>query len=212
MSISPKVNTNKLTANDLVYGYMNGIFPMADGDGTLYWYSPDPRAIIPIDTYKTPKSLRPLINQKKFEIKVNTNFEAVMRSCASARKGDAETWISEEIIEAYCELNESGLAFSVETYLDTILVGGLYGVSIGGAFFGESMFYKVSDASKVAFHYLMKILKYQGYELLDTQFINDNVKRFGAIEIPRGEYIKALKISLEKSCLFTDEALMMELR
>ena len=207
MSISPKVNTNKLTADDLVYGYMNGIFPMADTDGTLYWYSPDPRAVIPIETYKTPKSLRPLINKKTFEIRVNTNFEAVMRSCASARKGDSETWISDEIIEAYCELNRSGLAYSVETYLDNRLVGGLYGVSIGGAFFGESMFYKVPDASKVAFHYLMKILNYEGYELLDTQFINDNVKRFGAIEIPRGDYIKALKLSIAKSCFFTDVAL-----
>jgi leucyl/phenylalanyl-tRNA---protein transferase len=207
MSISPKVNTSKLTADDLMYGYMNGIFPMADTDGTLYWYSPDPRAVIPIETYKTPKSLRPLINKKTFEVRINTNFEAVMRNCASARKGDGETWISEEIIEAYCELNRSGLAYSVETYLENNLVGGLYGVSIGGAFFGESMFYKVPDASKVAFHYLMKILNYQGYELLDTQFINDNVKRFGAIEIPRGEYVKALKISLEKTCFFTDAAL-----
>lgn len=207
MSVSPKVNTNKLTADDLVYGYMNGIFPMADTDGTLYWYSPDPRAVIPIETYKTPKSLRPLINKKIFEVRINTNFEAVMRSCASARKGDAETWISEEIIEAYCKLNSSGLAYSVETYLDDRLVGGLYGVSIGGAFFGESMFYNIPDASKVAFHYLMKILSFQGYELLDTQFINDNVKRFGAIEIPRRDYIKSLKASLEKNCFFTDVAL-----
>lgn len=207
MSVSPKINTNKLTADDLVYGYMNGIFPMADTDGTLYWYSPDPRAIIPIDTYKTPKSLRPVINKKIFEVRINTNFEAVMRNCAAARKGDAETWISEEIIEAYSELHKSGLAYSVETYMNNRMVGGLYGVSIGGAFFGESMFYQVPDASKVAFHYLMKILTHQGYELLDTQFINDNVKRFGAIEIPRGEYVKLLKTSLEKRCFFTDDAL-----
>ena len=204
MSVSPKVNTNKLTAEDLVYGYMNGIFPMADTDGTLYWYSPDPRAIIPIETYKSPKSLRPLINKNIFEVRINTNFEGVVRNCATARKGDAETWISEEIIEAYSELHKSGLAYSVETYMDNRLVGGLYGVSIGGAFFGESMFYIVPNASKVAFHYLMEILKYQGYELLDTQFINDNVKRFGAIEISRGEYVKVLKNSLEKDCSFTN--------
>ena len=210
MSVSPKVHTNKLTADDLIYGYMNGIFPMADTDGTLYWYSPDPRAVIPIMTYKTPKSLRPVINKKTFEVRVNTNFENVMRNCAGARKGDSETWISEEIIEACCELNKSGLAYSVETYIDDRLVGGLYGVSIGGAFFGESMFYIVPDASKVAFHYLMKILKHQGFELLDTQFINDNVKRFGAVEIPRGEYVKALKDSLEKPCLFTEVGLRIE--
>jgi len=207
MSVSAKIHTNKLTANDLIYGYMNGIFPMADTDGTLYWYSPDPRAVIPIMTYKTPKSLRPIINKNTFEVRINTNFEGVMRNCASARKGDSETWISEEIIEAYCELNKSGLAYSVETYIDNRLVGGLYGVSIGGAFFGESMFYIIPDASKVAFHYLMKILKHQDYELLDTQFINDNVKRFGAIEIPRREYIKTLKNSLEKQCNFTDMTL-----
>ena len=192
MSVAPKINTNKLTADDLIYGYMNGIFPMADNDGTLYWYSPDPRAVIPIATYKPPKSLRSTINKRIFEVRVSTNFEQVMRNCAASRKGDDETWISEEIIEAYCELHKAGLAFSVETYIDNYLVGGLYGVSIGGAFFGESMFYKVPDASKVAFHYLMEILKFQGYELLDTQFINDNVKRFGAIEIPRQEYVKQL--------------------
>ena len=207
MSIAPKINTNKLTADDLIYGYMNGIFPMADNDGTLYWYSPEPRAVIPIETYKPPKSLRPTINKKIFEVRISTNFERVMRHCASSRKGDDETWISEEIIEAYCELQRMGLAYSVETYLDNDLVGGLYGVSIGGAFFGESMFYKVPDASKVAFHYLMEILKHQGYELLDTQFINDNVKRFGAIEIPRQEYVKQLKNSLEKRCHFTEDAL-----
>lgn len=210
MSVSPKVHTNKLTADDLIYGYMNGIFPMADTDGTLYWYSPDPRAIIPIDTYKPPKSLRPVINKKTFEVRINTNFEGVIRNCAAARKGDSETWISEEIIEAYCELNKFSKAYSVETYMNNRLVGGLYGVSIGGAFFGESMFHIVPDASKIAFHYLMKILKKQDYELLDTQFINDNVKRFGAIEIPRGEYVKALKNSLEKPCLFRDTGLWIE--
>jgi leucyl/phenylalanyl-tRNA---protein transferase len=207
MSVSPKANTSKLTADDLIYGYMNGIFPMADTDGTLYWYSPEPRAIIPIDAYKPPKSLRPVINKKIFEVRINTDFEGVMRNCAAARKGDSETWISEEIIEAYCELHHMGLAYSVETYIDNRLAGGLYGVSIGGAFFGESMFYKVPDASKVAFHYLLEILKKQGYELLDTQFINDNVKRFGAIEIPRGEYVKILKKSLDKRCHFTETAL-----
>jgi leucyl/phenylalanyl-tRNA--protein transferase len=207
MSVSPKINTSKLTADDLIYGYMNGIFPMADTDGTLYWYSPDPRAIIPIDTYRPPKSLRPIINKKVFEVRISANFEAVMRNCAASRNGDAETWISEEIIEAYCELHQMGFAYSVETYIENRLVGGLYGVSIGGAFFGESMFYKVPDASKVAFHYLMEILKMQGFELLDTQFINDNVRRFGAIEIPRGEYVKALKKSLEKQCRFAEKAL-----
>jgi leucyl/phenylalanyl-tRNA---protein transferase len=204
MSISPKININKLTADDLIYGYMNGIFPMADTDGTLYWYSPEPRAIIPIESYSSPKSLRPTLNKKIFDVRINTNFEAVMRNCAAPRKGDTETWISDEIVDAYCELHKMGLAYSVETYLDNNLVGGLYGVAMGAVFFGESMFYKVPDASKVAFHYLIEILKAQKYELLDTQFINDNVRRFGAIEIPRADYIKLLKVSLEKRCHFTE--------
>jgi leucyl/phenylalanyl-tRNA---protein transferase len=204
MSISPKININKLTADDLIYGYMNGIFPMADTDGTLYWYSPEPRAIIPIESYSSPKSLRPILNKKVFDVRINTNFEAVMRHCAAPRKGDTETWISDEIVEAYCELNRMGLAFSVETYMNNNLVGGLYGVAMGAVFFGESMFYKVPDASKVAFHYLIENLKEKKYELLDTQFINDNVRRFGAIEIQRAEYIKMLKISLEKRCHFVE--------
>lgn len=204
MSISPKININKLTADDLIYGYMNGIFPMADTDGTLYWYSPEPRAIIPIESYSSPKSLRPILNKKIFEVRINTDFETVMRNCAAPRKGDNETWISDEIVDAYCELHKMGLAYSVETYLDNNLVGGLYGVAMGAVFFGESMFYKVPDASKVAFHYLIEILKAQKYELLDTQFINDNVRRFGAIEIPRADYIKMLKVSLEKRCHFTE--------
>ncbi|WP_044170739.1 leucyl/phenylalanyl-tRNA--protein transferase [Flectobacillus major] len=195
---------NELTANDLMYGYMNGIFPMADTDGTLYWYSPDPRAIIPIDTYKPPKSLKPILNKHLFDIKINADFNAVMRHCASPRNGEPETWISEEIIQAYCELHNKGMAYSVEAYRNDLLVGGLYGVAIGGVFFGESMFYLEPNSSKVAFHYLMENLKKQGYILLDTQFINDNVRRYGAIEIPRAEYIKLLKKGLDMSCSFID--------
>jgi leucyl/phenylalanyl-tRNA---protein transferase len=197
-----------LTVDDLLYGYANGIFPMADPhDNFLYWYSPDPRAIIPIYTYKPPRSLRPVLNQQRFEIRVNTDFEEVMRGCAAVRKDDNETWISEEIINAYTELHYLGMAYSVETYQNNILVGGLYGVSLGGAFFGESMFHKVPDASKVAFHYLIEILKQQDYILLDTQFMNDNVKRFGAIEISRSDYMKQLKEALSRKCIFTENAL-----
>jgi leucyl/phenylalanyl-tRNA--protein transferase len=197
----------KLTADDLIYGYMNGIFPMADSDGTLYWYSPDPRAIIPIDTYRPARSLRPVLNRKQFDVRINTDFEGVVRACARPRTDDEGTWISEEIIQAYTELHQSGFAYSVETYSENRLVGGLYGVSIGSAFFGESMFYNVPNASKVAFHYLIEILRNQGYELLDTQFINDNVRRFGAIEIPRSEYIPLLKSALSRRCVFTEAAL-----
>ena len=194
----------KLTPDDLIYGYINGIFPMADSDGTLYWYSPDPRAIIPLDTYKSHKSLRTLLNKNFFEIRIDYDFEGVIRSCAIARSDSHDTWISEEIIEAYTGLNDLGFAHSVEAYLDNKLVGGLYGVSIGAAFFGESMFYTQPNASKVAFHYLIQTLRQQGFELLDTQFINDNVKRFGAIEIPKANYLNLLRKATEKKARFIE--------
>lgn len=197
---------NTLTADDLIYGYINGIFPMADTDGSLYWYAPDPRAVIPIDTYKPARSLRPVLNQARFEVRINTSFEQVMRHCARPRSDHDGVWISEEIIDAYTELHHMGFAHSVETYVENRLVGGLYGVSLGAAFFGESMFYHVSDAAKVAFHYLIIILRHQQYALLDTQFINDNVRRFGAVEIPKADYLKQLKTALRQKVRFTDPA------
>ncbi len=198
---------HKLTADDLIYGYINGIFPMADADGTLYWYSPDPRAVIPLDTYKPAKSLRPVLNKRQFDIRINANFEQVMRACAAPRSDDDSTWISDEIVAAYTDLHRMGLAHSVETYVDNALVGGLYGVSLGSAFFGESMFHHVSNASKVAFHYLVLMLREQQFSLLDTQFINDNVRRFGAVEIPKSEYLKRLKNALRKKARFTEPVL-----
>ncbi|GAB3723937.1 leucyl/phenylalanyl-tRNA--protein transferase [Spirosoma lituiforme] len=195
---------DKLTADDLVYGYINGIFPMADADGTLYWYAPDPRAVIPLATYKPAKSLRPILNRNQFEVRINTAFNDVMRCCAIPRSDDDSVWISEEIISAYTELHQMGLAHSVETYIDDRLVGGLYGVSLGSAFFGESMFNRVSNASKVAFHHLILILRQQHFTLLDTQFINDNVRRYGAIEIPKADYLKQLKAALRQKARFAE--------
>ncbi len=193
---------NKLTADDLIYGYINGIFPMADDDGSLYWYAPDPRAIIPIDTYKPAKSLRPILNKNLFEIRIDADFEQVMRHCALPRTNEDSTWISEEIVDAYTELHDMGLAHSVETYIDNRLVGGLYGVSLGAAFFGESMFYLEPNASKVAFHHLILILREQKFELLDSQFINDNVRRYGAVEIPKTEYLTRLRQALRRKTKF----------
>jgi leucyl/phenylalanyl-tRNA--protein transferase len=163
----------EISADDLMYGYAHGVFPMAEKDGTIYWYSPDPRAIIPIELYKPSRSLRPIINQGVFEVKINQNFEMVMRGCA--------------------ELHHLGFAHSIECYQNDQLVGGLYGVALGAAFFGESMFHTVSNASKVAFHYLIQILRQRSYHLLDTQFTNENVDRYGAVEIPREEYLKRLR-------------------
>lgn len=193
-----------LTPDDLVYGYINGIFPMSDATNQLYWYSPDPRAIIPLKSYKVQKSLRPVINKKVFEVRYNADFEQVMRHCSQPRQGDPDTWISEEIINAYTDLHKLGMAYSVETYIDNRLVGGVYGVSIGAAFFGESMFHLVPNASKVAFHYLVQTLKRNDYQLLDTQFMNDNVKRFGAIEIPKATYLLQLKAALSKRTKFVE--------
>ena len=195
---------SKLTADDLIYGYINGIFPMADADGTLYWYSPDPRAVIPIETYKPAKSLRPVLNRKQFDVRINTDFEQVMRQCAVSRSDDDTTWISEEIIDAYTMLHQMGLAHSVETYIDDRLVGGLYGVALGTAFFGESMFYRMDNAAKVAFHHLIITLREQKFDLLDTQFINDNVRRFGAIEIPKNQYLRQLKHALKRKARFSE--------
>ena len=195
---------NQLTADDLIYGYINGIFPMADADGSLYWYSPDPRAIIPIDTCRPSKSLRPVLNKNVFEIRINQDFEGVMRQCAAPRVQEEGTWISEDIIRAYTQLHDLGMAHSIESYQEGKLVGGLYGVAIGAAFFGESMFHQVSNASKVAFHALIGILQERKFKLLDTQFINDNVRRFGAIEIPKAEYMTRLRQSIAMKTRFTE--------
>jgi leucyl/phenylalanyl-tRNA--protein transferase len=196
-----------LTAETLVYAYASGMFPMAEETGEILWYSPDPRAIIPIDTYKPAKSLKPFINQKRFEIRINTCFEQVMRNCALPRPGEEETWISEELIAAYTSLHRMGLAHSVEAWQEGKLVGGLYGVALGGAFFGESMFSLVSNSSKVAFHYLVQILREQNYSLLDSQFMNDNVLRYGAVDIPRSEYKKRLAKALKSTCDFQKPAI-----
>jgi leucyl/phenylalanyl-tRNA--protein transferase len=195
-------NDNPLLVESLIYAYAQGYFPMADEQNGLQWFNPDPRAIIPLDTYKPAKSLRPILNKGLFEIRVDTQFEPVMRACSMPRSEDDGVWISEEMIMAYTELHRLGFAHSVEAYLDHQLVGGLYGVSIGGVFCGESMFSKVPNSSKVAFHYLIQILNANQFELLDTQFINDNVLRYGAIEISRDTYLRRLAKALKKNCKF----------
>ena len=191
-----------LTAETLVYAYASGVLPMAEETGEILWYSPDPRAIIPIQSYQPAKSLRPFINQKRFEIRIDTSFEQVMRNCALPRPTENETWISEEMIAAYTELHRMGLAHSVEAWQDGKLVGGLYGVALGAAFFGESMFSFVSNSSKIAFHYLVQILREQNYQLLDSQMMNDNVLRYGAIDIPRSAYLRRLAKALKSTCHF----------
>jgi len=178
--------------------YRQGIFPMADEDGEIHWYSPDPRTVIELDRFYIPRRLAQTIRTKEFELVVDRDFEGVLRGCANR----VETWISGEIAAAYTALHRIGKAHSVETYYDGKLAGGIYGVSLGGAFMGESMFTIVRDASKVCLAFLVGRLKERGYALFDVQFTTPHLKRFGAVEIPRGEYLRRLRKALKLTCRF----------
>ncbi len=161
---------------------------MADEDGTIYWYDPDPRAIIPLNTFHVPRSLARTIRRGDFEVRVDTAFHTVIEACAEPAPGRQITWISPEIIKAYGELHVLGFAHSVETWIDGQLAGGLYGVALGGLFAGESMFSWVKDSSKIALVHLVEHLRRGGFCLLDTQFMTKHLRHFGTIEIPRDEY------------------------
>ena len=183
----------------LIEGYLQGVFPMGMEDGEIGWFSPDPRAIIPLDeTFHVPHGLKRALARGTFEIRVNRSFEEVMRACA----GRKETWITEEIIGSYCELHRRGFAHSVEAWHEDRLAGGLYGVAIGGAFFGESMFHRETDASKVALHGLVQRLRAHDFALLDTQWITSHLKQFGAKEIPRRQYLRQLAEATRLHCSF----------
>jgi leucyl/phenylalanyl-tRNA--protein transferase len=183
----------------LVRAYREGIFPMALEDGDLGWFSPDPRGILPIEEFHAPSRLMRVVRQRVFEVRIDTAFETVMRACAARDEG---SWISEDIVASYGALHRLGLAHSVETWQDGELVGGLYGVHLGGAFFGESMFHRVTDASKVALVALVDRLARRGFELLDTQWVTPHLRQFGATEIPRAEYLRRLKRALGRECAF----------
>ncbi len=190
-----------LTPHKLLTAYAVGIFPMADEEGTVHWLAPDPRAIVELGAFTVPRTLRPTIKKGVFEITVNRSFDQVIERCADRREG---TWISKEIHDAYCELHRLGFAHSVESRLDGALAGGLYGVAIGGAFFGESMFHRESDASKTALVHLIERMRSRGFTLLDVQFMTEHLRRFGAVEIPRSEYEKRLARAVELTCSFDD--------
>jgi leucyl/phenylalanyl-tRNA---protein transferase len=166
---------------------------MALEDDSIGWFSPEPRAIIPLDKFHVPHALRRLAHKEIFEIKIDNSFGEVIRGCARRR----ETWINPEIIESYEQLHELGYAHSVEAWSKDKLVGGLYGVAIGGAFFGESMFHRERDASKIALVALVERLRKRKFALLDTQWLTPHLKQFGAIEIPRAHYLKLLKRAVE---------------
>jgi leucyl/phenylalanyl-tRNA--protein transferase len=178
--------------------YRQGIFPMADENGRICWYSPDPRTIIDPNRFHISRRLTRTIRQRKFEISVNRDFDGVVRGCADRE----ETWISEELVAAYTGLHHLGKAHSVEAYSDGKLAGGIYGVSLGGAFMGESMFTIVRDASKVCLAFLIGRLKERGYVLFDVQFTTPHLKRFGAVEISRREYRRRLEKALALPCRF----------
>ena len=189
-----------LSAELLIYAYSKGVFPMAEHreDAEVFWIEPEKRGIIPLDGFHVSHSLRRVIRKGTFEVRTDTAFRDVMLNCADR----AETWINDQILDSYCNLFDSGLAHSVESWKEEKLVGGLYGVSLGGAFFGESMFSKETNASKVALCALVERLKAGGYTLLDTQFLTSHLATFGAIEIPQKEYLKLLKSALSIKASF----------
>lgn len=188
-----------ITVEDVLFAYRIGYFPMAEpDDGKIYWHCPDPRAIFNIYKIKTPRYIKKMIKNMNLRFTINEDFEFVIRSCANRK----ETWISEEIIEVYTELHKMGFAHSIETWSENDIIGGLYGVAINGAFFGESMFNFVENASKAAFYFLVEWLKSRGFLLLDSQYINNFTRNLGAIEISKAEYLKLLGEALRLKCSF----------
>ncbi len=188
----------ELSAPLLLRAYAAGIFPMAESAESeeLYWFDPERRGILPLDGFHIPGRLRRTVRKAPFELRFDTAFQAVIEACAEPTADRPKTWINADILRLYTELFESGFAHSVECWLDGRMVGGLYGVSLGGAYFGESMFSRVTDASKVALVHLVARLKAGGFTLLDTQFVTEHLSQFGALEIPRGEYRRRLAAAL----------------
>jgi leucyl/phenylalanyl-tRNA--protein transferase len=172
----------------LLQGYRLGVFPMAMENGEIEWFSPDPRAILPLKEFHVPQTLERIVRKKIFEIRIDVSFTEVMQQCADR----PETWINREIIESYTRLHQLGYAHSIEAWQNGELAGGLYGVAIGGAFFGESMFHHVRDASKIALLGLVEHLGERKFVLLDTQWVTPHLQQFGAVEIPRADYLHLL--------------------
>lgn len=196
-----------LTPEILLRAYSCGVFPMARSrqDPRLYWIDPPERGVLPLDGFHVPRSLLKTIKRDLFEVRVNSDFAGVLAGCAEPAPDRPETWINDEIVSLFTQLHDLGLAHSVETWQDGRLVGGLYGLSLGGAFFGESMFSRATDASKVALAHLVARLRAGGYSLLDTQFVTDHLKRFGALEIPKAAYLERLAAALNRPTNFPAE-------
>ncbi|MEC7861423.1 MAG: leucyl/phenylalanyl-tRNA--protein transferase [Verrucomicrobiota bacterium] len=182
----------------LLQAYRMGIFPMAMEQGEIGWFSPDPRGIIPLDSFHVPKSLKRVMSSGRFDIRINSSFGEVIDGCAERE----ETWIDDTVRESYMNLNVRGYAHSVECWFEGDLVGGLYGVAIGGAFFGESMFSRKRDASKVALVSLVEHLLKRKFILLDTQWTTPHLKQFGAIDITKSDYMKSLHEAISMDVSF----------
>ncbi|MDX1737816.1 MAG: leucyl/phenylalanyl-tRNA--protein transferase [Alphaproteobacteria bacterium] len=196
----------EITPEMLIKAYSVGVFPMAEDrdDDELFWVDPRMRGVIPFDSFHVPRRLRRTIRQNKFNVTFNQDFVGVMEGCAESTAKRPRTWINDQIFDLYTSLHMKGCAHSVEVWYDGELKGGLYGVSLGSAFFGESMFSRMTDTSKTALVHLMARLHYAGYTLMDTQFITDHLEQFGAIEIPRDEYRDLLEVAMCDSVTFHD--------
>jgi leucyl/phenylalanyl-tRNA--protein transferase len=195
----------ELNAPLLLRAYAAGIFPMAESadSADLYWFDPERRGILPLDDFHVPRRLRRTVRRGPFEVRFDSAFRAVIEACAEPTAERPKTWINHDIVRLYSELAAQGFAHSVECWRDGRLVGGLYGVALGAAFFGESMFSRETDASKVALVHLVARLRAGGYTLLDTQFVTAHLGRFGAVEIPRAEYRRRLAAALATPADFT---------
>lgn len=193
-----------LTPEILLRAYACGVFPMARSrdDPRLYWVEPEERGILPLDGLHVPRTLLKTLRRERFEVRCDTAFEAVMLGCAAPAPDRPETWINDQIFTLFGQLHRLGMAHSVETWADGELVGGLYGLALGGAFFGESMFSRRTDASKVALVHLCARLVAGGFTLLDTQFVTDHLSRFGAQEIPKAEYQESLASAIRQPARF----------
>jgi leucyl/phenylalanyl-tRNA--protein transferase len=191
--------TKIIDSRFLLNAYANGMFPMADGiDGEIHWFSPELRGIIPLDGLKVSRSLRRAIRRGIFELRIDSDFETTIRECAARD----DVWISETIVQSYLQLHRMGFAHSIECWNNGRMAGGLYGVTLGGAFFGESMFSHMTDASKIALFYLVERLNERGFVLLDTQYQNDHLATLGCIEIPKQEYHHRLQEALPLPAVF----------
>src|SRR5882672_10309984 len=189
-----------LSVPRLLLAYRSGIFPWTVNPVT--WWSPDPRAILELDGFHVSRSLEKVIRRGEFQITVNRAFREVMMGCAAPGPGRRDTWITSEFLEAYTSLHEQGHAHSLECWQDDRLVGGIYGVAIGGFFAGESMFHSVSNASKVALFHLVEHLRERGFLLFDIQMLTAITSSLGAIQISRAEYLKRLSLALQEPCCF----------